>query len=322
MFDNKINILMATYNGASYIAEQIESILSQTHNNWLLTIRDDGSIDDTVEIITSYLSDSRIKLISKSEQGTGSAKVNFSILMLYALDSNCNYFAFSDQDDIWHPDKLKIQIEILRTRESEYTPLLVHSDLEVVSETLEQIHPSFMTFQNISHVENNQFQRLFSQNFVTGCTCLFNRALLERALPISPDAAMHDWWLALTAAAYGEILFCDQSLIKYRQHAENSVGAKGFYSFINPLNNLFYKKLKQGPYEFDNMLSQLKSFKDHLVAQNGENQLLIKSIDDFWSICHGNVYEKLYSIPKLSNYRNSTVYILFFIYLMFAAHNK
>jgi hypothetical protein len=94
-----------------------------------------------------------------------------------------------------------------------------------VDEQLRPIHPSFLSFQGLGHDRATPLQTLLTQNFVTGCTTVINRALLRAALPL-PDVVMHDWWLALCAAALGEILCCPGATVLYRQHDRNTVGSR------------------------------------------------------------------------------------------------
>ena len=111
--------------------------------------------------------------------------------------------------------------------EREYAPctlLLYYSDLEVVDQNLRQIHPSFMRYEELEHEAHNPLQVLSTQNFVTGCTVLVNRTLLEFATPIPDEIILHDWWLALCAAACGRIRFIDEPLVRYRQHSRNQIG--------------------------------------------------------------------------------------------------
>jgi hypothetical protein len=145
-----------------------------------------------------------------------------------ALDTGARYIAFADQDDVWQVDKLDREVDALRAREAAVgsaVPLLVHSDLRVVDEQLRPIHSSFLSFQGLGHNRATPLQTLLTQNFVTGCTTVVNRSLLRAALPL-PDVVMHDWWLALCAAALGEILYCPGATVLYRQHDRNAAGSR------------------------------------------------------------------------------------------------
>jgi glycosyltransferase involved in cell wall biosynthesis len=222
-------ILLSSYNGARFITDQIESIRRQTLGSWTLLVRDDGSSDETVDMVEALAAaDPRIVLLRDGRGNLGPPQ-SFGVLMEAALEAGAGYVAFADQDDIWHADKLEHQLEALRTREAAVgstVPLLVHSDLSVVDEDLRLIHPSFLAFQGLGHDPEAPLQMLLAQNFVTGCTAVINRALLRAALPL-PDVPMHDWWLALCAAALGEIRCCPRATVLYRQHDRNAAGGRG-----------------------------------------------------------------------------------------------
>lgn len=219
---------MATYNGAKYIEDQINSIQAQTITDWSLLIRDDGSRDDTFgKIIDFSQKDNRIILLQDGLGNLGISQ-NFACLMQVALNEEADYVAMSDQDDVWHPEKLQYLLgEIKRIESDNITcfPVLVHSDLEVVNEAMRTINPSFMDYAGISPSQP-RLEYLLCQNIVTGCTCLINRTLLKLALPIPHEVPIHDWWLALLALSYGKIGYIEQPLVRYRQHAQNIVGVK------------------------------------------------------------------------------------------------
>ena len=224
-----IDILLSTYNGEKYLAAQLDSLIEQTFTGWRLLIRDDGSTDATLAIIRQYVGrfPEQIVLVTDAGAVTGlGAACSFSMLM---QASSAPYIAFCDQDDIWLSDKLEKQLCALRQVEnnvSEGTPLLVHSDLIVVDQQLSLLSPSLWAYQHLNPLKMHSFKRLLLQNYVTGCTCLLNRALLEKALPVPDAAVMHDWWLALIAMDEGEIVNMPEATVKYRQHADNDTGAK------------------------------------------------------------------------------------------------
>lgn len=225
-------ILLATYNGAPYLAEQIRSIQRQSFSDWQLLARDDGSSDQTPAILRGFAAeDSRIKVLEDNRLRLG-VTGNFNALCEAALKTPSNYFFFADQDDVWHPDKLGLQLACLQAaqRNGGDGPMAVHSDLAVVDAGLRPVHPSFLRFQGLWHESDNPLATLVVQNFVTGCTLLVNRALLESAVPFPAEAVMHDWWLALCAAAAGRLEFVPQAMVQYRQHGRNAIGAKRWWS--------------------------------------------------------------------------------------------
>ena len=238
MASTNICLLMATYNGVRYVEEQILSIQQQTVRDWTLLIRDDGSTDSTAGLINSLAEkDSRIIVLGDSGESSGGAAQNFSRLMQAGLKTDCHIFFLCDQDDVWETNKLQRQIQNFPELGREPASLLVHSDLSVVDESLQPIHPSMVGHMALETHPPQPFNYLLSRNFVTGCAAAGNRRLLEEALPIPAEAIMHDWWLALVAAMSGAIEFIDESLIKYRQHSSNTIGARGFWQGLNPTRN-------------------------------------------------------------------------------------
>lgn len=226
----KALILLSTYNGEKYLAAQLDSLIAQTHTDWHLLIRDDGSTDSTLAIINRYTeADPRIQFCPDM---LGNQRIikSYSLLMEQAKLRDEEVVFFTDQDDIWLAHKIAVTItELIRLRELHGgdKPLLVHTDLSVVDVDLQQIHPSFIAYEGLTRNVDQPLQTLLMNNYVTGCTMAINRPLLQIATPIPPDVFMHDWWCALCAATFGYIGFVDEATILYRQHGGNSIGASG-----------------------------------------------------------------------------------------------
>lgn len=219
-----IDILLATYNGARYLPVQLDSLLAQTHQDWRVIARDDGSTDTSLEVLENYAAAHPGKFILVKDGRKLGAKHSFSALMQYA---HSPYVAFCDQDDYWQPRKLEILLSMVLLAEGEVggaTPVLAHSDLEVVNQQLESMAPSFWNYQGIDPARN-RLGHLLVENTVTGCAMLMNKALLEKAVPIPDAAYMHDYWLALVASMTGRIVFTREALVRYRQHSSNTLGA-------------------------------------------------------------------------------------------------
>lgn len=224
-----VDVLLATYNGSKYLASQLDSILNQTHQNFRILVSDDGSSDATVAILRQYsarLGD-RLVLVPNPSPGKGVIR-NFENLMVVSLhDGLARWSVFSDQDDVWLPEKIaSLLAEMLRIEgeDAGQVPCLVHSDLTVVDERLEVISRSFAQYQQMDPAACSPLS-LLSVNQVTGCTMMVNRALLKAALPLPGEAIMHDWWCGLISGS-GRRSFLETPLILYRQHGANQVGAK------------------------------------------------------------------------------------------------
>jgi hypothetical protein len=217
-----VSVLLATYNSAKYLRQLMDSILGQTFGDIRLVIRDDCSTDGTADIIGSY-NDSRIELIPGGEP-SGSAQNNFFALLAARDD---DYIMFADADDVWLPDKIERTLARMKSLEAERgadTPLLVHTDLVVADENLGVISGSLFRYEKISP-SRRSLNQLLAQNNVTGCAAMINRALRALTPRLPESSVMHDWWLALTASAFGDIATLDEATVLYRQHGSNQVGA-------------------------------------------------------------------------------------------------
>lgn len=304
-----VHILLATYNGEKFIHEQIESIISQTHNNWRLVARDDGSLDNTLSILLEYsLKDNRIIVIDQKGLPTGSASGNFSKLLNYALTVESDYFALADQDDVWLPFKLQRHIEILEGLNCKTFPLLLHSDLKVVSDNLSPISESFIEFSNLKINESLMKQNLLTKNSVTGCTCIFNKSLINDSLPFPATIIMHDWWLALVAAYRGRIVFDDQASMLYRQHRLNSVGAKSFKLHTNLFKRHFWKKVFATQKEFKMLVKQIKALSEHLQKVCHADKQDAIAINSIVNNIEGSWLSKYRAYKYFRNTNDSVIY--------------
>jgi glycosyltransferase involved in cell wall biosynthesis len=220
----KIDILMATFNGEKFLREQILSILDQDYGNFSLIISDDASIDSTPEIIRDFQKKypDKIQFYPLSEN-IGVVN-NFSRLMEL---SESNYSMFADQDDVWLPFKISVTIKKMKELENKYGeffPLLVATDLSVVDENLQIIHPSFWKFSHINPLLGLKLNRVLVRGVFTGCTMMLNRELLELSCPIPKESITHDYWIGLIAPSFGKIGIIHQATILYRTHAKNVMG--------------------------------------------------------------------------------------------------
>ena len=236
----KIDILLATYNGEKFVKEQIESILNQTYENFNLIISDDASTDNTLNILEEYeKKDTRIKVFKK-EKNKGLID-NFEFLL---KNVTSDYFMFSDQDDIWKKDKIEKRINKLK----EESLGLVYTDLEIVDEKLNVIYPSYWKYKQIYKkiIKYNNFEALYLNNFVTGCTILAKSKYIKDILPLPRNSkfVLHDYWTALIISAKDKISYVEEPTIQYRQHKNNRVGSSRKSDQLEnfeDLRNLFIK---------------------------------------------------------------------------------
>lgn len=239
MQSKRIEILMAAYNGAPYIGEQIESILDQTDADWHLTISDDDSTDTTEAIVDEYvrLHPDRVQRV-RSGRRFGGARDHF-----FWMTEHCDadYIAYCDDDDTWRAeklDRLRKAMQAAEVRLGSDMPVLVFSDQTVTDEKLNVLAPSLMRYQK-QYFGQFDYRSILMQNVVTGGSMMINRALAKLALQCvdASQTIMHDWWMAAVAARFGEIVYIDEPLGAYRQHGHNSVGAKN----VGSLAHVMYK---------------------------------------------------------------------------------
>ncbi len=222
-----IRILMSTYNGAAYIAEQLDSIIAQSVQDWQLVVRDDGSTDGTQEILREYeQKDIRIRVVEDTER-RGAMRGFEWLLERYGVGE---YVAFADQDDVWLPDKLHICMEPMRQSEQQYgsdTPIVVHTDLVVVDSKLHIVAKSFWEYTYIKpRVLNSRAQYLAICNSVTGCTMMLNQAARRVSLPFGEKTLMHDAAIAVSVVLnHGKVVPVYMQTMLYRQHGDNTLGA-------------------------------------------------------------------------------------------------
>lgn len=242
-----IDILLSTYNGERYLREQIDSILAQTYQDWQLIIRDDGSMDSTVDIVQEYIRSYKDRITLLEKNGNKGAMESFGELLQV---STSDYFMFCDQDDVWLPDKVEQTLNKMLQTEQTITkgcPVVVHTDLIVVDQDLNTINPSYFNYANIKpSLVNSDIDYLLIFNSVTGCTAMGNKAARKNACPIPPFAPMHDSWLAQsTLMAGGKIATLFSPTILYRQHSKNVIGAP---SGKQSLNTRLAKNIKAFQY--------------------------------------------------------------------------
>lgn len=291
-----ITIIMATYNGQEYIQEQLESIKNQTYKEWKLIVRDDGSKDKTVEIIKKFARKTKNEVIIKvNEKPSGSAKKNFSLLLQDV--KNDPYIMFADQDDIWKKDKIEVTYNAMINAEKEYgkeTPVLVHGDVDVIDASGNILADSMF---RLSHIDADAvLSKLIIQNNVTGCTMMLNKSLSNGIVKYLADdrVIMHDYFAALYASVFGKIIVIKKPLLSYRQHGDNSVGAKdnNNISYLIKRLNDGHKNYKAAMKESEEQIGFfLDLYKKEMLDRNLNDQYLL--IKEYAKL---NGYSKIHRI--------------------------
>jgi glycosyltransferase involved in cell wall biosynthesis len=216
----KVAILLATYNGEKFLAQQLDSLLSQSFTDFTVLVRDDGSTDETLDVIERYRQQfpEKFQVINEHKQNFGPAQ-NFGVLLQY---TTADYIFFCDQDDIWVRDKVALSLEKIRQLEHNQTavPCMVYSDMKSIDE-----HGAIMAESVWKQLELNPrfftLNRLLVQNIPHGCTMVINKAMQQLALPVPKEAILHDHWIALLAAACGKHAAIDKPLVLLRNHMHN-----------------------------------------------------------------------------------------------------
>lgn len=245
-----VAILMGTYNGDKYLREQLDSIFKQKDVDITLFIDDDLSSDNTIDIIKEYAKNYRIywKVNEKNKNYT----YNFLDLLFEVKDKNFDYFALSDQDDVWEEDKIISAINKLEQTNKH----LYCSNLKVVDEKL-----NFIKNMNSFSDDNKYPAHLIFENICTGCTVLFDKEFLSLATIYKPqNIKNHDHWLILVAAFASSYVYDENPHILYRQHANNQIGGLKNES-IGSLYNGF---LNKHDYRYRMVEELIKGYKDKI----------------------------------------------------------
>lgn len=224
-----VAILLCTYNGVKFLAEQLDSLEAQTHHNWVVIASDDGSTDQTLEILQQYRAKwppGKLSIRSGPQKGFCQ---NF-LSLACDPEIKADYYAFCDQDDVWLPEKLSIALVNIAFNQQLNIPYLYCGRTNYVTENLKScgISPLF--------VFPPSFRNALVQSIAGGNTMVFNVALkrlIENAGPL--DVPSHDWWVYILVTGSGVVFYDQVGHILYRQHDGALVGG----------NNTYYAKTKR-----------------------------------------------------------------------------
>jgi rhamnosyltransferase len=219
----KVAVLLSTYNGENYLECQLNSLLNQNYSDIDIYIRDDGSSDNTIQVIRQFEDKYENLHFMTDSKNLGCA--SSFLFLLENIDAD--YYFFCDQDDVWHYNKIQVSLSVFEESDG---PHLSHCDLNIVDEKLNILNDSFYKHQALNPIIGFEKNRLLVQNYIVGCTICLNRKLRDLVVTSIRnndviDVAMHDWWVALIARFFGKITFIHKSLIDYRQHQSNVLGA-------------------------------------------------------------------------------------------------
>ena len=238
----RIAIILGFYNGNKYIAEQIDSIICQTHKNFKLFIFDDNSYEKINFSNSKFFKNDYSKIsIIKRDYNLGFAQ-NF-LQGLKDVGSNFDYYAFSDQDDIWEKNKLEISLEKIQNKKSNKLILYSSRTAYYNSNCSKEISSSKIFKRKLN------FQNSLIQNIAGGNTILLNRKARELVVKSikSEKYISHDWWCyQIISAAGGEIIFNPDKSVKYRQHDKNIIGGnQGTKEISKRLKKFFSGKFSE-----------------------------------------------------------------------------
>lgn len=210
----KVQILLSTYNGERYLEEQLQSLIKQKDVEIDILVRDDGSKDGTIDILNKWQDKGLLKWYTGPNLRSAG-----SFFDLLNQSGKADYYAFCDQDDYWHPDKLSSAIMFL-SKADKSLPLLYFCNKNIVDENLNNATCKHHVFKQSS-------TQPFIESFTSGCCMVFNKNLLDIVVKHQPTVSvLHDRWMLIAACIFGVVLYDDIPHMDYRQHSNNVVGAR------------------------------------------------------------------------------------------------
>ena len=230
----KVCIVLATYNGEKYLAQMLDSLLSQTRKADIVIAVDDGSKDSTIEILKSYAGKLPMQIVKHAENLGHRAAFTHGLEQAIKQLAPSDLIAPADQDDIWLPHKLEILEKASNENAGGKDCDMVYGDAQVIDAQGNIVAPSWRKSERIvKHLSVKALLTGFTN--VTGCLSMFRASLLNTALPIPQGVPVHDQWLTLCAAAGNGYKAVDDPVIQYRIHESNAIGQAGSHSWSSKL---------------------------------------------------------------------------------------
>lgn len=273
-----VQVLLSTYNGEAYLNEQLDSILNQKNVSVKLYVRDDGSTDGTPDILRAYAA-AHENMSYLCGENCG---VVASFFRLFELsDSEVDFYALADQDDVWNEDKLSIACNQLEQMRKAKSPKKKKQDsqIRIFSKPLLYCCNAWNTDASLTLLPDTMqtagielipdFRNALIENIARGAGIVFNHALMSYIkISMPQDIYMHDWWLYLVASCFGEVYYDSTPHYKYRQHAGNVLGAA-----VSGSRKLF-RRLKQSRTNKGHISKQAKAFERVYSVPEDKLQLL------------------------------------------------
>lgn len=298
--NQKVDILLATYNGEKYIKEQVESILNQTYENIQIIISDDCSTDNTRQVLKEYENNEKIKIFYQ-EKNLGYVK-NFEFLLKQVKS---NLYMLSDQDDVWKKEKVEKSVEKIESEKLD----LVFGDLEVVDENLNTLYKSYNRYMHLIHkIKKYQkdYRLQYLYNCMTGCTIISRKNWIDKVLPFPTNSKymIHDYWLGLVIALNGKVGYIEEPYILYRQHGKNQVGSKKASKTSSKLEEVRNISINTRIGTFETYVMHEEIFDEKLKKQNKkalEYFKMLKNKKNF-NFRQWGIFFRLYKYESFSQY--------------------
>lgn len=299
--DKSVGVVIATYNGEKYIAQQLQSIIEQTRKPDIIVISDGGSIDNTVvkckEVLSKY-DDIRSIMLTSEKPLNVSANFQKGI-----MNCNADYVFFADQDDVWKPDKIKIVIDSMVISDAAFA----FTDAVIVDENLNSMGTCL--WETIGYQQNEdvreilvcdeQFLKLLlKRNIVTGmCMCL-RKDFIECVVPFDLNV-LHDKWIAMYAALSVKTIAISEKLVQYRQHTANVVGTKTDLKKMLKNSKKYYYNVLSRKEMLERIISRIeisdiyvaKLIEKSITFHNERLAFMEKKNNLAWPLKHKNEYE-------------------------------
>lgn len=292
--NDKIAILLCTYNGEKYLKGQIDSIINQTYQNWVIYVSDDGSTDGTISILEEYqqqLGEGRLHITYGPRKG-------FAWNFISSLQNNgadCSYFAFCDQDDIWFDDKLERGRRYLADFSEMSEPAVYCGRTQLIDG---DGHP--IGFSPLFEYKPS-FCNALVQSIAGGNTMILNRQARELVIqtPCYEEIISHDWWIyILISGCNGHMYYDPNPAILYRQHGQNIIGS----NISVTARVLRIRKLMDGKFKNWNQknIDLLRNFNEHLTPESKGK------LEKFIKLRNACLLERFKVFCKLKPYRQTT----------------